>query len=151
MAQSQKKNKKRLTQSPLVFVLHVIDWEDGTSYMDQSLSEIGKNNAIHVYILHSIAHGCHRLGKSQGKIKFLKVRKIQEISLRVRENWHNSKKSGKIQISSKFQVFHHVLSLFIKKDGEIFYFCDVHVTILNLMSDISCTMLVKLISNICSS
>ena len=46
--------------------------------MDQSLSEIGENNAIHVYILHSIAHGCHRLGKSQGKIKFLKVRKIQE-------------------------------------------------------------------------
>ena len=151
MAQSQKKNKKRLTQSPLVFVLHVIDWEDGTSYMDQSLSEIGKNNAIHVYILHSIAHGCHRLGKSQGKIKFLKVRKIQGISLRVRENWHNSKKSGKIQISSKFQVFYHVLSLFIKKDGEIFYFYDVHVKILNLMSGISCTMLVKLISNICSS
>ena len=151
MAQSQKQNKKRLTQSPLVFVLHVIDWEDGTSYMDRSLSEIGKNNAIHVYILHSIAHGCHRLGKSQGKTKFLKVRKIQEISLRVRENWHNSKKSGKIQISSKFQVFYHVLSLFIKKDGEIFYFYDVHVKILNLMSGISCTMLVKLISNICSS
>ena len=151
MAQSQKQNKKRLTQSPLVFVLHVIDWEDGTSYMDQSQSEIGKNNAIHVYILHSIAHGCHRLGKSQGKIKFFKVRKIQEISLRVRENWHNSNKSRKIEISSKFQVFHHVLSLFIKKDGEIFYFYDVHVTILNLMLGISCTMLVKLTSNICSS
>lgn len=122
------------------------------------MSEIGKNNAIHVYILHSIAHGCHRLGKSQGKIKFLKVRKIQENSgnftssqrkltqfKEIREN------SNFKQISSKFQVFHHVLSLFIKKDGEIFYFCDVHVTILNLMSDISCTMLVKLISNICSS
>lgn len=122
--------------------------------MDQSLSEIGKNNAIHVYILHSIAHGCHRLGKSQGKIKFQgqensgnftsSQRKLTQFK-EIREN------SNFKQISSKFQVFHHVLSLFIKKDGEIFYFYDVHVTILNLMSGISCTMLVKLISNICSS
>ena len=87
--------------------------------MDQSLSEIGKNNAIHVYILHSIAHGCHRLGKSQGKIKFQGQENSGNFTSSQRKLTH-LKEIREIEMSSKFQVFHHVLSLFIKKDGDTF-------------------------------
>ena len=73
--------------------------------MDQSLSEIGKNNAIHVYILHSIAHGCHRLGKSQGKIKFSRSGKFRKFHFESEKTDTFERNQGKLKCQADFKSF----------------------------------------------